>query len=510
MVIVPDTTVKLLKNVPLNNTYQHTIYFSSLANQSAFFSGKQKFSLSNYSFVKTTQALRVGLSIGQLYDVNYMMFQNSAFNSKWFYAFITNVEYVNNECTEITFELDAIQSWFFEMQLKPSFVVREHAASDGIGENTVPEGDELGVVTSRNSQAVSLITDATGNTSLDIIVFFRSKSNPNATVQNNIVSPLIKLTFSLSDPGGLGAFNDMLQNYKDDPEAIVAIYEVPTFINANRPQRNFNYIWNKTTIDGYTPKNNKLFTYPYNYLFASNHCGATQTYAFENFSSASAEFLLEGTAYSTPVVLCSPKLYRNKPVDRDSGISYSNFPSIPWVGNSFQEMLGQHKGQLATQNISAALNGAIGVASTIGNAAIGNVAGAGASAVSTVTSLLSQGGQMYDLMHKPPSTYNLGQVDSLNYINGACGFNFSQVQVSANMARVIDDKFSAYGYATHRLKQPNTHTRPSWNFVQLSSPVIWGNAPAQFVKTYAAALENGLTFWKDGDSVGDYTQDNQP
>lgn len=88
--------------------------------------------------------MRVGLSADACYDCNYLMFQNSGFGSKWFYAFITSVEYVNNAVTEISFEIDVMQTWFFNYSVGECFIEREHSASDEIGENLVPETVNVG------------------------------------------------------------------------------------------------------------------------------------------------------------------------------------------------------------------------------------------------------------------------------------------------------------------------------------------------------------------------------
>lgn len=48
----------------------------------------------------------VGINAENLYDCNYIMFQNASFGTKWFYAFITSVAYENNETSRITMEID--------------------------------------------------------------------------------------------------------------------------------------------------------------------------------------------------------------------------------------------------------------------------------------------------------------------------------------------------------------------------------------------------------------------
>ena len=129
MYINPNTTIKILKNVPLDPTYDHTIYWSNIdgddanhtrakANQSTYFSSKAKYSLDNQSYQRVKRGwIRVAILAENLYDCNYVMFQNTAFGSKWFYAFIKSVEYINNTVSEIEFEIDEMQTWWFDYQI---------------------------------------------------------------------------------------------------------------------------------------------------------------------------------------------------------------------------------------------------------------------------------------------------------------------------------------------------------------------------------------------------------
>ena len=98
MYIAPGTAVRLLRNIPLDSTYNHTIYFGSRSAQTSYFSSMAKYSLNEYTYQRVKRGvIRVGIVADNLYDCNYVMFQNSNFGSKWFYAFIKSVEYVNNE-----------------------------------------------------------------------------------------------------------------------------------------------------------------------------------------------------------------------------------------------------------------------------------------------------------------------------------------------------------------------------------------------------------------------------
>lgn len=46
------------------------------------------------------------------------MIQNENFGHKWWFAFITGVEYVNNVTCDIFFEIDVMQSFYFNIVLK--------------------------------------------------------------------------------------------------------------------------------------------------------------------------------------------------------------------------------------------------------------------------------------------------------------------------------------------------------------------------------------------------------
>ena len=96
MYINPQTNIRILSNVPLDTTYDHTIYFDSASAQYNYFISLQKYNLTNYTYQRVKRGVaRVGIKADNLYDCNYMMFQNTAYGNKWFYAFITSVEYIN-------------------------------------------------------------------------------------------------------------------------------------------------------------------------------------------------------------------------------------------------------------------------------------------------------------------------------------------------------------------------------------------------------------------------------
>lgn len=143
--IVPNSNIVLIKNMNLDPSYTDTIYFDNIIQQSNFFYGRKfrEYTAQYYTRVNEKK-IRVEGKAEDLYDVNYMMFRNTAYGTKWFYAFVLRADYINDNTVELTFEIDVVQTWWAEAELEPCFVEREHSATDNVGDNILPEPVDLG------------------------------------------------------------------------------------------------------------------------------------------------------------------------------------------------------------------------------------------------------------------------------------------------------------------------------------------------------------------------------
>lgn len=65
-----------------------------------------------------------------LIGYNYVMYQNTHYSNKWFYAFILKMEYVNDNMTRIVITTDPFQTWQFDITFMQSFVEREMIATN--------------------------------------------------------------------------------------------------------------------------------------------------------------------------------------------------------------------------------------------------------------------------------------------------------------------------------------------------------------------------------------------
>ena len=135
-----------LLNVPIESDYKDTLYFSNKDAQYNYFYSRLYKAYPDCSYQRKDQIIRIEAHIDSLYkNCNYVMYQNTAYSNKWFYAFITDMEYINDGRTNIKIQTDVLQTWMFDYTIKSSFIEREHPISDEIGEHTIPEDLNIGI-----------------------------------------------------------------------------------------------------------------------------------------------------------------------------------------------------------------------------------------------------------------------------------------------------------------------------------------------------------------------------
>lgn len=138
--IAPDTDIYLLANVECDKSYDNVKYFATKNAQHSYMSSKIVKSFTNQSYGRVNKGtFRLFCKADDVYQCNYLMFQNTAFGNKWFYAFINSIEYVSNNTCEVRFTIDLFQTWFLDCTLGQCFVEREHVTDDSIGAHTLNE-----------------------------------------------------------------------------------------------------------------------------------------------------------------------------------------------------------------------------------------------------------------------------------------------------------------------------------------------------------------------------------
>lgn len=503
--IIPISEVHLLKGVPLDNSYSDSRNWQTAYDQQLWFASKKKtgYSYTNLAPIDLNDAMILKCNAYDIYDCNYLMFKNANFSSRWIYAFIKNVVFISINCCQVEFEMDVIQTWWFDHTVNDSFVTREMVNDDLIGSQLVAESLETGEYKSGGLEEFDFSTQSVCIlSSLHLNLADETFTPAQGSTINGVYSGLqvmagIPAESTTSTNAVLGAYIN-----KGKEDAIVSIFQYPSYCGdgaTKKPIVETRTITPAlTSIDGYIPKNNKLFTFPYNYILMSNNEGKTATFRYENFFNPSiTSFDVVGVYFTTPNIFVYPRNYRGINKDYDSGITLSNFPQCAWSGDAFKAWISQNKGALALSTFAS-------VGALVGGVATSNPMAIGSGAMG----IAGQLGSIYDHTQVPPTVHGQTNCDTLNSGIDRFKFSFYKMTIKAQQAKIIDDYFSRYGYKVNSLKVPNINTRPFWNYVQTIDANITGSIPFNDIVKIKNIFEKGITFWHTND-IGNYAKDNR-
>lgn len=135
---------QLISNVPIDATQTRQLYFNTEAERDNYFSSKvvSSGSNTNFKFIRKSRALKVQANENSIETCNYMRFKNTG--GMWWYAFVTNIEYVNPNTSLVYFKIDVYQTFFLQSEIKQCDIAREHTANASLWQNTVQEGLDYG------------------------------------------------------------------------------------------------------------------------------------------------------------------------------------------------------------------------------------------------------------------------------------------------------------------------------------------------------------------------------
>lgn len=523
MLIQPDTYIRLIKNCPIDSNYNNTIYFYSIFDQTDYF----KKSLDGITFTKQSYqryadgVIHLQRKGEDIYDCNYLMFQNSSFGEKWFYAFITKIESVNNVSCKVHYEIDIIQTWFWGCDLKTCFVEREHTLTDNPGEHLVEEHLDTGEYMINRIEHDMLpfppsysVVIAQGKT-------LNSIGNDNdgqpiyPCVNGNAFTGISYLFYN-NPSEAYKKLQDLSSSFTqgDKSSEVIAVFQVPYVMEINNAgvpeftssitdlfkidntpfQQNYDFEFKDYPTDtvGYKPKNNKLYTEPFYGLVISSSSGANKKYAYEYFEDGTKpEFDIDLSLSTSPIATFFPKNYKGVQKNIHEELVCTDFPLCAYSNDGFKQYLAGNAGKIVGD-----------IATTAGAFVINPYLGA-IKAIGTIA-------KWRDIAVLPDSQH--GSVGNyLNYLRNTVGFMAYQYSIRKEFAQIIDGYFDMYGYAVNTVKVPNISSRPYWNYVKTNGCVMSGNAPASAIKEMCKIFDAGIRFWKDPTFIGKYLiLDNSP
>lgn len=530
MIITPQTEIRLVK-VPLSISNKNQITFANKEAQYNYFNSLPHLTMDGCTYQRKDNRIYYDGKFDDLIGYNYVMYQNEGFSDKWFYAFITNMSYVNTETTSIEIATDVFQTWQFDIIYKESFVEREMCAvsEDVPGSNLLPESLETGEY---KVQGTAEIDD------LEPWYVVAYAEDTFGFRYNGIFSGILFYVFSDSDAlrGFLTQINlarktNFILNIFTVPK--LAFYPLEQVANAIEEDikgnpRPLTLVSTPNSLDGYVPKNQKLRTYPYMYVAFNPNGSNGKIYRYEDFANGTPEFNIISEINPNPTVCFIPQNYRGESGDSLSDISQlTGYPTISWSNDTFNVWLSQNSEiinlQMQQEFDNTSLNQLqnIGqVAGSLGSLANGDIGAgisqAGSGALNYYRTDLNweyyQKMQMAQIekQEKLPNTGNFGSSNATLLGYGLFDKNvFTRYTIKYQFAERIDRYFDMYGYLTNKVKVPNTNNRPNWNYVKTMGINLLGNIPQTDLALIKSFFDNGITLWHNPATFLDYSQNNR-
>ena len=505
---ISNITKVYLLDVPLENDYKNTLYFANATAQQTYFQGKviSSFSYNDFTYQRKDQIIRVPTHYDNIYKCNYVMYQNSAYSNKWFYAFVTDLEYINDGRTDLHIETDVIQTWLFDYQVKASFVEREHVSSDTVGQHTLPENVQLGEYIINSHSRVDELRN-----NLKLVI--GSTVAPSDLIKlyggnyNGIYSGVKYYTYSASD------MTSNIQNMADDnkQDAISSLFLAPPFVlpqtgggpiaDSTAPQTIDTSVARITTLNGYTPRNNKLLTYPYCYILGSNGNGGSAIYHQEKFTNTNQSGAYVFRVYGSLTPGCSIRMipinYNGSEINTDEGLNLGKYPQLNWATDMYTNWLTQNGVNVATSLVGS-------TAMTVASGMTGNALGV----VGGVSGIANSLNEVYKASLIPPQTsgnINCGDVIASMHENT---FHMYRMTIKQEYAQIIDKYFDMFGYKVNMVKVPNSNHRSRYWYTKTIDVNIDGDIPQSDMQKIKNAYNNGITFWKSASDIENYSTPN--
>ena len=520
--------------------YQHHLYATNATEYASALSGYAVTTLQNQSYQRLNRALEVNVSRETLETCNYVMIQNQG--GMKYYCFITDVQYISPTNTAVYYTVDLIGTYLNQnyVTINDSYVVRCHSYTDNVGDNTVPENEQAGFYI-RNTMTKSNID------SDNFYIIAASAYDLNEYMKDTwgeIIGGLYQgVNYYVYDKTEYADLNKALKAANEDNQldSVVNLFQFPASmwdVTKDDP----NVLLEMTipnvygTLDGYTPTNKKLYTYPYRYLDVDNSEGENLIFRYEEFTiPTQIVFHVRSVIDTMPSIACTAMNYcHENPYSARCMLEMNDFPICSFVNDAYKSWYAMNANQIRAnriQNIamigaSIATGGLAGLAvqgvklATLSarNPLVGNMvtpsdytSNLGSAAGSTlqqsfnpVGNLIAQEAQIKDMENAPNTVRGTGSID-LPFIVGAKDFYFKEMCWRRTLLEMQDQYFTLFGYAQKKIMTVSRHNRSKCTYVKTIGCNVSGNAPASVISQISAIFDNGITFWSAFSNFFDYS-----
>ena len=512
----PETTIRFLSNTGIDDYNKPN--FTSNAAMVGWLQGKTAYTKTGLSYQRADerQYTQVDLNYYDLLSCDAMMWQNAGTSGQWLVANITDLEWVNPNCTRVYFKVDAYCSFCGNIVWADSYclVEREHVQNDWIGGN--PDWDNVGMEESFSLTPEYIVDNQDQAFTPDTYIAlspYTAEGTPDfdATVSYGIYDGLNALV--TTSPTAVDEYlNTLATGSESKLQNVVGVISVPhEMLDAGIGTITLTKPWTAIPLN-----NAKCFTSQFCSVAIESMLGGSKNYKPELLGAASGAWVFSWRGYRVGMscgVTVRPENYANIATGNAPDLSYTieGVPQGAFIGNAFAQYMSVN----AIRLVSDALNAAVGVGNAVitgvGNVVSGKSSVMGAIGGGIISGLDSAKGVITEVMEARKSSAFIGGNTSFSDVNLAVanqGYGFFVRVYIGNPVKMrgIDAFFDRYGYKVMRLKTPNINTRPCWNYVKTSEAHIAGTFPYVYKQQVENMLNAGCTFWNVGArDIGDYS-----
>lgn len=567
------STITLCK-VPLSPVHQ--IDFDNKTEQLEYFRSNAKHTFDKCRYQPRTSTIKVKGYVDTLMDCNYGYYVNTyRGTTKTFFFWIVSKNFLARETTEIVIQLDVFQTWLFDIHLAPCMIEREHVSNDEIGSHTLPEDFELGDYISHNRQyAESLTGDP-----CYFIGLTDADEGINGGIFGKTYSGFSIKYYDYNDTDELSSFIQSLME-EGKADSIAFIFTFPkkmlsgswtsgtTIVGSEGIEQKIeNLSWQNFTKnfayknESHTPYNNKLYTYPYNFITIKNSSGANVILKLELFEDINnIQLYCQTVLTQTPTISLTPGSYSGKTLAYEDSISLQDYGLCSWNNDNYANWYASHVNSISAQSMNASISanvtskvnsnnysnrlenrntqlakGGLSTAiSTLSALGSGNLLGAGANALSGgVNNMLDYNqatrnanndlsnsemlnntsfqneirsivASVKDAQVQPNTARGDTSATGLDLARGTATFIMEQTTIKPEYARIIDMYWQMFGYQVNRVSKPNFKTRQKWNYIKTVNCHAYGEIPHEDTDAINEMFNNGLTIWHDESYMFEY------
>ena len=485
------STINYYKNINLSDDYSNVCDGIDLTNLQPYL----VFTDTNISVIThdiETGSFRINRNINDLSYINYIAILNNSNDRSPIFAFITNLNYIADTVTEVLFTIDLFSTYCQTLDYQDCYIKRMTVNNDSkylwLQDENLSAGDYVINSTLEDytvdwNYGYSAVTDVTG------------------TPKSGKVYDKVYSVAEFSGYSSYGAVTESLQLYNsnDKIDNVCDVVQYPRecgdTVGGNDIHRavDVKYINMPSNIDGYVPKNNKLFNFPYVRCLIVTSDGDSLELKPELSTDVQGRIQYRKDVMVVPIeqIVITVGQYSgytasNNKLDR---LFITGFPQVTWSSDNYRAWLARNKPTRDIQNLVIGGKLAYGIAS---NNYAPALLEAGQMLVNRYVENQTAKVTNDQTIHKGS---NLG-IDVATDTFGAITY----VQtIKAKQAELIDNYFNAFGYAINKVSYFSP-SRTRFDYVETAGNIFRRKSEGAGVPNLAidklnSVANSGIRIW---------------